>query len=59
MAKHDSTGQDDGRSIVSMRTMEIAIAAILLALARLSVQQLQAQFRWADDGPQSGFSRSM
>ena len=31
MAKHGTSRPDDGRSIVSMRTMEIAIAAILLA----------------------------
>jgi len=31
MAKHGTSEQDDSRSIVSMRTMEIAIAAILLA----------------------------
>jgi hypothetical protein len=56
MAKHDATGQDDGRSIVSMRTMEIAIAAILLAFgATFLYSSYKLGFRWADDGPQSGF----
>ena len=56
MAKHDTTGQDDGRSIVSMRTMEIAIAAILLGFgATFLYSSYKLGFRWADDGPQSGF----
>lgn len=56
MAKHGTSGQDDGRSIVSTRTMEIAIAAILLGFgATFLYSSYKLGFRWADDGPQSGF----
>ncbi len=56
MAKHDATSQDDGRSVVSMRTMEIAVAAILLAFgATFLFTSYKLGFRWSSDGPQSGF----
>jgi hypothetical protein len=56
MAKHGTSRPDDDRSIVSMRTMEIAIAAILLAFgATFLYSSYRLGFRWADDGPQSGF----
>jgi len=56
MAKHGTTGQDDGRSVVSMRTMEIAVAAIVLAFgATFLYSSYQLGFRWGSDGPQSGF----
>jgi hypothetical protein len=56
MAKHGSDDHDDARSIVSMRTMEIAVAAILLAFgATFLFSSYKLGFRWASDGPQSGF----
>ncbi|MEO8566323.1 MAG: tripartite tricarboxylate transporter TctB family protein [Betaproteobacteria bacterium] len=56
MAKHDSAGQDDDRSVVSMRTMEIAVAVILLAFgATFLYTSYKLGFRWGSDGPQSGF----
>jgi hypothetical protein len=56
MAKQGTTGQDDSRSVVSMRTMEIAVAAILLAFgATFLYSSYKLGFRWGDEGPQSGF----
>lgn len=56
MAKHGTAGPDDGRSVVSNRTMEIAIAAILLAFgATFLYSSYKLGFRWSSDGPQSGF----
>jgi hypothetical protein len=56
MAKHASTGQDDSRSVVSTRTMEIVVAAILLAFgATFLYSSYKLGFRWSSDGPQSGF----
>jgi hypothetical protein len=56
MAKHGTGGHDDGRPIVSMRTMEIAIAAILLAFgATFLYSSYKLGFRRGADGPQSGF----
>ena len=56
MAKHGTTGQDDDRSVVSMRTMEIAVAVILLAFgATFLYTSYKLGFRWGSEGPQSGF----
>ena len=56
MAKQGTTRPDDGRSVVSMRTMEIAVAAILLAFgATFLFSSYKLGFRWGSDGPQSGF----
>ena len=56
MAKHGTAGPDDGRSVVSNRTMEIAVAAILLAFgATFLYSSYRLGFRWSSDGPQSGF----
>ena len=56
MAKQGTPVQDDSRSVVSMRTMEIAVAAILLAFgATFLYSSYKLGFRWGSDGPQSGF----
>lgn len=50
------SGDNDDRSVVSVRTMEIAIAAILLAFAATFLySSYKLGFRWGSDGPQSGF----
>jgi hypothetical protein len=56
MAKHDTTDPDDDRSVVSMRTIEIAVAVIILAFgATFLYSSYKLGFRWGSDGPQSGF----
>jgi len=56
MAKHGTTGQQDDRPVVSMRTMEIVVAAILLAFgATFLYTSYKLGFRWGSEGPQSGF----
>jgi hypothetical protein len=56
MAKHASTSQNDSHSVVSTRTMEIVVAAILLAFgATFLYSSYKLGFRWSSDGPQSGF----
>ena len=56
MAKRGATGQDDDRQVVSNRTMEIAVAAILLAFgATFLYSSYKLGFRWSGGGPQSGF----
>ena len=56
MAKQRTTTQDESRSVVSMRTMEIVVAAILLAFgATFLYSSYKLGFRWSSDGPQSGF----
>ncbi|HEY2864283.1 MAG TPA: tripartite tricarboxylate transporter TctB family protein [Casimicrobiaceae bacterium] len=56
MAQHDNTARDDDRSVVSTRTMEITVAAILLAFgATFLYSSYRLGFRWGSDGPQSGF----
>jgi hypothetical protein len=56
MAKHGTSGPDDDRSVVSMRTMEIAVAVILLAFgATFLYTSYKLGFRWGSEGPQSGF----
>lgn len=47
---------DDGRSVVSTRTMEAVVAALLFAFgATFLYQSYKLGFQWAADGPQSGF----
>ena len=54
----DEAGEngDDGRSVVSTRTMEAVVAALLFAFGATFVyQSVQLGFRWGTEGPQSGF----
>ncbi|HET9668634.1 MAG TPA: tripartite tricarboxylate transporter TctB family protein [Casimicrobiaceae bacterium] len=47
---------DDGRSVVSTRTMEAVVAALLFAFgATFLYQSYELGFQWAVEGPQSGF----
>jgi hypothetical protein len=47
---------NDGRSVVSTRTMEAIVAALLFAFGATFVyQSVELGFRWASDGPQSGY----
>ena len=56
MAKDTTTAKGDDRSVVSSRTMEIAVAAIILAFgATFLYSSYKLGFRWGSDGPQSGF----
>jgi hypothetical protein len=46
----------DGRSVVSTRTMEAVVAALLLLFGLTFLyQSYKLGFRWAIEGPQSGF----
>ena len=54
----DEAGQrgNDGRSVVSTRTMEAVVAALLFLFGATFVyQSYELGFRWAVEGPQSGF----
>ena len=56
MEKDSSTSGDDGRPVVLMRTMEVVVAAILLAFgATFLYTSYKLGFRWGSDGPESGF----
>lgn len=56
MAKDTTTAKGDDHSVVSSRTMEIAVAAIILAFgATFLYSSYKLGFRWGSDGPQSGF----
>ncbi|MGH8457502.1 MAG: tripartite tricarboxylate transporter TctB family protein, partial [Stenotrophobium sp.] len=56
MVKDGNTGRGEGRGLVSMRTMEIVVAAILLAFgATFLYSSYRLGFRWGSEGPQSGF----
>jgi hypothetical protein len=47
---------NDGRSVVSTRTMEAAVAALLFLFgATFMYQSYRLGFGWATEGPQSGF----
>ena len=47
---------NDGRSVVSTRTMEAIVAALLFLFgATFLYQSYKLGFRWAVEGPQSGF----
>lgn len=47
---------DDGRAVVSTRTFEIVVAAILFALGAVVVfDSYRLGSKWGSDGPQSGY----
>ena len=51
-----SRNDSDGRSVVSVRTMELVVAALLFLFgATFAYQSYELGFRWAVEGPQSGF----
>jgi len=52
MSKHD----DGGRSVVSSKTVDLAVAAIFFAFGALvAFDSSRIGARWAEDGPQSGY----
>lgn len=56
MEANDVTEQQAGATVVSNRTMEIAVAAIVLLFgATFLYSSYRLGFRWGSDGPQSGF----
>jgi hypothetical protein len=51
-----SADRNDGRTVVSTRTMEAVVAALLFLFgATFIYQSVELGFRWAVEGPQSGF----
>jgi hypothetical protein len=51
-----SHNADDSRSIISTRTMELVVAALLFLFGATFVyQSYELGFRWGVEGPQSGF----
>ena len=55
MAEPDEPG-DDSRPLVTVRTTEIVVAAIVFAFgASFLFSSSRLGFRWSSDGPQSGF----
>jgi hypothetical protein len=51
-----SADRNDGRTVVSTRTMEAVVAALLFLFgATFIYQSVKLGFRWAVEGPQSGF----
>ena len=51
-----SANGSESRSVLSTRTMEAVVAALLFAFgATFLYQSVQLGFRWAIEGPQSGF----
>ena len=51
-----SADRNDGRSVVSTRTMEAVVAVLLFLFGATFVyQSVKLGFRWAVEGPQSGF----
>ncbi|MGE5087834.1 MAG: tripartite tricarboxylate transporter TctB family protein [Candidatus Levyibacteriota bacterium] len=56
MEEHVGTGDPDGRAVVSTRTVEAVVAALLLLFgATFAYSSYKLGFRWAIEGPQSGF----
>jgi len=52
----DDANAHDSRSVVSTRTMEAVVAALLFAFGATFVyQSYELGFQWAIEGPQSGF----
>lgn len=52
----ESDNQADGRSVVSMRTMEIIVAAAMFVFgAVVAWESLRLGARWGGDGPQAGY----
>lgn len=56
MADKEVAEQETGAKVVSNRTMEIVVAAIVLLFgATFLYSSYRLGFRWSSDGPQSGF----
>ena len=56
MKEDVGSGGGDARSVVSMRTMEAIVAAILLLFGlTFMYSSYTLGFRWGSEGPQSGF----
>lgn len=56
MKEDVGSGGNDARSVVSMRTMEAVIAAMLLLFGlTFMYSSYTLGFRWGSEGPQSGF----
>lgn len=56
MKEDVDSGGNDARSVVSMRTMEAVIAAMLLLFGlTFMYSSYTLGFRWGSEGPQSGF----
>jgi hypothetical protein len=56
MADDGAARQESGAAVVSNRTVEIAVAAIVLLFgATFLYSSYRLGFRWSADGPQSGF----
>ena len=56
MEENVGAGDPDGRTVVSRRTVEAVVAALLLLFgAVFAYTSYKLGFRWAIEGPQSGF----